>query len=306
VPLQEEHSPPAGSANDLESGVNPPDSDYASRTPKSLWAPSVGDQSISPPDSDYASRAPQSLWAPVVGDNSLQSPSNGSTLSKKSKSYRNIGLGCMSLMLIGAIIAVAIIAAGRGGANGSRVDGSVTSGGGSDINTGGNGGGVDTGSDGGGVDTGSDGGGVDTGADNPPPEAPLTNRQQLMHDIVLGISGVKALQDTTSPQYQARKWLLFEDILWLASASSFQTARIIQRYALATFYFSTDGPNSWKDNNWMDGDECNEDFWEGISCNENNEIRAIAFGKSRREKESDISSLYSFANTTNYSLTCDR
>jgi hypothetical protein len=302
VPLQEEHSPPAGSANDLESGVNPPDSDYASRTPKSLWAPSVGDQSISPPDSDYASRAPQSLWAPVVGDNSLQSPSNGSTLSKKSKSYRNIGLGCMSLMLIGAIIAVGIIVAGGGGGNGSRVESPVTSGGGSD-NTGsdgggsGNGGESNTGSNGSVTDTGSDSGGVDTETeaeveDPFSEEAQLTDRQQLMHDIIMGVSGVEALQSTASPQSQARKWLLFEDILWLSPISTFTSERIIQRYALATFYFSTDGPNSWKDNNWMKGDECKGDFWDGISCNENNEIRAIAFGKSGRETLSNISNLY--------------
>jgi hypothetical protein len=303
VPLQEEHSPPTGSGNDLESGVNPPDSDYASRTPKSLWAPSVGDQSISPPDSDYASRAPQSLWAPIVGDNSLQSPSNDSALSKRSKSYRNIGLGCMSLMLIGAIIAVAIIAAGGGGGDGSRVESSV--------NTGGNGGESNTGSNGGVIDTGNDSGGVDTETETEvedpfSEEAQLTDRQQLMHDIIMGVSGDEALQNTASPQSQARKWLLFEDILWLSPISSFTSERIIQRYALATFYFSTDGPNSWKDNNWMKGDECKGDFWDGISCNENNEIRAIAFGKSRREILSNISNLYTFANTTNYSLTCDR
>jgi hypothetical protein len=283
VPSQEEeHAPPTGSGNDLESGVYPPDSDYASRSPKSLWVPSIGDQSINPPDSDYASRAPQSLWAPVVGDNSLQSPRNASTLSKRSKSYRNVGLGCMSLMLIGAIIAVGIIAAGGGGGNGSRVENSVTSGGGSD-NTGSDGGGS---SNGGGIDTGSDGDGVDTetGADDPfSEEAPLTDRQQLMHDTIMGVSGDEALQDTASPQSQARKWLLFEDILWLSPISSFTSNRIIQRYALATFYFSTDGPNSWKENNWMKGDECEGDFWDGISCNEYNEIRAIAFGKSRRE-----------------------
>jgi hypothetical protein len=277
---EEERAPPVGSGNDLESGVYPPDSDYASRSPKSLWVPSIGDESINPPDSDYASRVPLSLWAPVVGDDSLQS----ATLSKRSKSYRNVALGCMSLMLIGAIIAVGIIAAGGDGGNGSRVENSVTSGGGAD-NTGsdgggtGNGGGIDTGSSGGG----SDGGGVDTetGADDPfSEEAPLTDRQQLMHDIIMGVSGDEALQDTASPQFQARKWLLFEDILWLSPISSFTSERIIQRYALATFYFSTDGPNSWKENNWMKGDECKGDFWDGISCNENNEIRAIAFGKS--------------------------
>jgi hypothetical protein len=315
VPSQEEeHAPPTGSGNDLESGVYPPDSDYASRSPKSLWVPSIGDQSISPPESDYASRAPQSLWAPVVGDDSLQSPSGGSTLSKRTKSYRNVGLGCMTLMLIGAIIAVGIIAAGGGGGNGSRVESSVTSGGGSD-NTGsdgggtGNGGEIDTGSNDGVIDTGSDSGGADTETEVEDPfaeEAPLTDRQQLMHDMIMGVSGDEALQDTESPQYQARKWLLFEDILWLSPISSFTSERIIQRYALATFYFSTDGPNSWKENNWMKGDECKGDFWDGISCNKNNEIRAIAFGKSRRETLSDISNLYSFANTTYYSLTRDR
>lgn len=287
VPSQEENSPPTGSGNDLESGFHPPDSDYASRTPKSLWDPSVGDASVMPPDSDYASRAPLSLWAPVVGDDSLQSPSNHSTLSKRSKSFRFIGLGCMSLMLIGAIVAVAIIAAGGGGGNGSRVENSVTNGGssdntGSDVGGSGNGGEIDTGSNG---PTPSDGGGIDKeaeiGAEDPlPEEAPLTDRQQLMHDIFMGVSGNEALQDTTSPQFQARKWLLFEDILWLSPINTFTSERIIQRYVLATFYFSTDGPNSWKDNNWMKGDECKGDFWDGISCNENNEIRAIAFGKS--------------------------
>jgi hypothetical protein len=330
---EEECSPPSVNANDLESGINPPDSDYASRAPTNLWAPSIGEDSLTsgiyPPDSDYASRAPKCLWAP---NDSIQSPSNisgyddQSTLTKRSKAFRFIGLCFISLMLIGAIIAVAMIVVGGGGDNESRANGAVTTGSGSDntgsngggIDTGGNGGntgngdGIDTGSNGGVVDIGSDSGGVDTEtepepvADDPPPaEAPLTDRQQLMHDIIMGVSG-DALQDFASPQSQARRWLLFEDILWLSPISSFKIERIIQRYALATFYFSTDGPNSWKDNNWMDSDECSGDFWDGISCNENDEIRAIAFGKSRREGLSNISNLYSFANTTHYSFACDR
>jgi hypothetical protein len=301
VPSQdeEERSPPG--ANDLESGINPPDSDYASHAPTNLWAPSLGEDSLAsgmcPPDSDYASRAPPNLaWAP--NDSIVESPSNisgyddQSTLTKRSKAFRFIGLAFISLMLIGAIIAVAMIVVGGGGDNESRANGAVTSGGGSSdttasngggIDIGGNDGGIDTGSNGGGIDAGSDDGGVDTGTetvDPTPVEAPLTDRQQLMHDIIsMRVSG-DALQDFASPQSQARRWLLFEDTLWLSPISSFKIERIIQRYALATFYFSTDGPNSWKDNNWMDGDECSGNFWDGISCNENDEIRAIAFGKS--------------------------
>jgi hypothetical protein len=280
----EERMPPAGSedVNDLESGIYPPDSDYASRAPKSsIWAPSIGDNSMGP--------SPSNL--PMEEDDSIS--------SKRSKSFRFLALGFISLLLVGAIIAVAVVVAGAGGGSGSREIGSVTGGGGGDDT--GNGGGIDTGSNGGGVDTGSNGGGVDTnaGTGNPPPDMPpLTNRQQLLHDIVVGVSGGAILQDTTSPQSQARNWLLYEDTMWLSPSTSFTSERITQRYVLAIFYYATNGPNSWKDNNWMGGDECDGDFWDGISCNENDEIRAIAFGKSRRKHSPKlISGLHLFANT---------
>jgi Leucine-rich repeat (LRR) protein len=56
----------------------------------------------------------------------------------------------------------------------------------------------------------------------------------------LSISSLDRLRDKTSPQFKAAKWLNDDERLKMYSK-----ARILQRFSLATFFFSTGGPTSW-------------------------------------------------------------
>lgn len=106
----------------------------------------------------------------------------------------------------------------------------------------------------------------------------LTSREQSLQNIFATISD-GSLNVVDSPQYKAKSWMFREDGLLLTPSATVSNERILQRYALAVFYFSTNGPGTWLDNNWLQGDECSNMFWDGISCNDDDQVRAIAFGK---------------------------
>ena len=108
-------------------------------------------------------------------------------------------------------------------------------------------------------------------------ESSLTIRQQAMQDILVRITEPKVLEDETTPQYRARQWLFFGD----NNEIEIEEPRIIQRFALAAIFFATGGEDSWTDAyNWLQGNECDGDFWHGLSCNPQGQVRAILFGKS--------------------------
>jgi len=265
----------------LISGVKPSDNDREVPAPMEEDDDDDLESGIGPPDSDYASRVPRSLWAlsnytTGTGKNPFSMQPHRSTVSgeKRKKSKLFLALGCLSLVLVAAIIGVAI--AVSGGDDGGNKSGAAN---------------VGTGNDGGSSDQGNGSGGsvdsVDVPVPVPEPEpvdtldpTVLDERQNLLYDTVVGLSNQNTFLDAKSPQFQARNWLLFEDDFWMTPNLSFTSTRITQRYALATFYFATDGPVSWKDTSWLQDDECSGDFWFGISCNEGNEVRAIAFGRS--------------------------
>jgi hypothetical protein len=108
----------------------------------------------------------------------------------------------------------------------------------------------------------------------------LTDREQSLMDIFETVSA-QGLDDAESPQSKAKEWMFHDDLLKLTPSATVSPERIAQRYALAVFYFSTNGTESWSSNNWLQGDECSNMYWTGISCNEDNEVRALAFGKYR-------------------------
>jgi len=119
-----------------------------------------------------------------------------------------------------------------------------------------------------------------SGRDKNAESAPASpSRDQALMDIVSTISSSQALSDPTSPQYKAKAWLILDDPLLLTPSETITDQRILQRYALAVFYFATGGPETWNPNSWMQGNECSGQFWIGLSCNDNDEVRAIAFGK---------------------------
>eukprot|EP00544_Gedaniella_sp_CCMP2646_P011764 CAMPEP_0202482554 /NCGR_PEP_ID=MMETSP1361-20130828/1956_1 /ASSEMBLY_ACC=CAM_ASM_000849 /TAXON_ID=210615 /ORGANISM="Staurosira complex sp., Strain CCMP2646" /LENGTH=564 /DNA_ID=CAMNT_0049110493 /DNA_START=48 /DNA_END=1740 /DNA_ORIENTATION=- len=102
-------------------------------------------------------------------------------------------------------------------------------------------------------------------------------RDQELVNIMSTISSSQSLSDPTSPQYMAKQWLIEEDPLQLTPSDFVSEGRILQRYALAVFYFATGGPESWDPNSWLQGQECAGQYWIGLSCNDNDEVRAMAF-----------------------------
>jgi hypothetical protein len=128
-------------------------------------------------------------------------------------------------------------------------------------------------------------GGSDDAKESSPPlvddaDVALNAREQSLMNIFVTVSA-QGLDVVNSPQYKAKEWMFHEDLLVLTPSAIVSPERIAQRYALAVFYFSTNGSESWSTNNWLLGDECSNMYWNGISCNENNEVRALAFGKYR-------------------------
>ena len=67
--------------------------------------------------------------------------------------------------------------------------------------------------------------------------------------------GGAALSDSNSPQYSAAKWLSEE-----VNFTSYSNQTVIQRYALATLYYSTNGDEWNQANRWLTGK--NECTWE--------------------------------------------
>jgi hypothetical protein len=109
----------------------------------------------------------------------------------------------------------------------------------------------------------------------PQPGDPLTPEQQVIHDAIVRVTGPKILEDPTTPQHIARRWLLYEDDeVWNASEEG-----VIQRYALASFYFATGGGDRrWVENSWMIGPECgnnDREPWTGLNCSPDGEVRAL-------------------------------
>lgn len=105
-------------------------------------------------------------------------------------------------------------------------------------------------------------------------------RQIKLEAIIEKASTPEALSTEGSPQSRARNWLLYDDTLYLDPRTNATEAQVIQRYSLATLYFSTGGDTTWASNNWLQGGECDGRYWDHIDCTEDKEVRALAFGKS--------------------------
>jgi len=117
-----------------------------------------------------------------------------------------------------------------------------------------------------------------TGTTETDTDASLSPREKALLEIFQSVSS-EGLHDVESPQYKAREFIFHADPLNLTPSQSVSNDRIAQRYALAVFYFSTNGHNTWAENNWLQGDECENVYWTGISCNDESEVRAISFGE---------------------------
>eukprot|EP00542_Grammatophora_oceanica_P013591 CAMPEP_0194045344 /NCGR_PEP_ID=MMETSP0009_2-20130614/16703_1 /TAXON_ID=210454 /ORGANISM="Grammatophora oceanica, Strain CCMP 410" /LENGTH=892 /DNA_ID=CAMNT_0038690183 /DNA_START=186 /DNA_END=2864 /DNA_ORIENTATION=+ len=124
-----------------------------------------------------------------------------------------------------------------------------------------------------------------------PTFAPTTKEFDDFLELVLPYSGQEALEDKSSPQYQAAIWAANEDELELPIESD----QLLQRYFLACFYFATSGDENWELCNrpdptcggdpsvkaWLTGtySECE---WLGIQCDDatNTKVETIFFRRS--------------------------
>jgi hypothetical protein len=90
------------------------------------------------------------------------------------------------------------------------------------------------------------------------------NREELnaVDTILSAISAPEQLMNETTPQYKAREWLRNDPLLDYVLEQG--PTRLKQRYALAEFYFATDGPN-WNISGFLVSNltECN---WTGVTC----------------------------------------
>jgi hypothetical protein len=102
-----------------------------------------------------------------------------------------------------------------------------------------------------------------------------SDRQKAIDRIISQLTGSKVLKNSSSPQAQAREWLMFDD----DEPYTVSEARVVQRYVLASFFFGTGGFNAWTNTNWLNGNECAEgQEWHGIHCNERGEVRTLVQG----------------------------
>lgn len=238
-PATDEESPPPIHEDDLESKAddNRSFSSQSHSTTRASRTRSSRSDPPTPPDSDYASNAPSSIWEtsfrtgrtssiPLQAaspDDNIRRSSNVTNFTKPGKSWCMIILAVVSVLLVGAVIAVSVVVFGNGSERAAQ--------------------------------------------------------EQDLNNIIYSVSDSAALEDERTPQYKARMWLVYEDTFLKSHKLTDAEQRVIQRYVLAVFYFSTNGPNSWGSNSWLVGGECAEPVWFGISCNDNGEVRAIGFGK---------------------------
>ena len=102
----------------------------------------------------------------------------------------------------------------------------------------------------------------------------LAKRFMRMQEIVRPISGYDALLDATSPQFLALDWIANRDTYRMDPDDPL----LIQRYALAVLYFSTNGKGWKKTFKWLTGvHECEWKADGGVrQCNEQGEITDLS------------------------------
>lgn len=118
-----------------------------------------------------------------------------------------------------------------------------------------------------------------------PSWAPSSERESQMNAVFRSFYvGTNPAFVFDTIQFEARMWIIYTDPKELPVTD---VLRIKQRYSLYVFYLSTGGAN-WKNKgDWTTGiDECGEivngvvySEWFGLGCNDDNEVRALAFGE---------------------------
>jgi hypothetical protein len=102
------------------------------------------------------------------------------------------------------------------------------------------------------------------------------------------VSDAEALQDDSSPQFLALRWLANNDTMVL-DLDSTCPAILVERYVLAVLYFSTSGLDVL---NFLSASSIcewnNEDG--GVDCNEDDLVVALFLGMSKQEEAINLAS----------------
>jgi hypothetical protein len=96
-----------------------------------------------------------------------------------------------------------------------------------------------------------------------------------------GVADAEALQDKSSPQFLALRWLANNDaeVLDLDSTS---TMSIVERYVVAVLYFATSGEGGLNVLSFLTATSVCE--WKGISCNRDDLVVGLLLGTSKHEE----------------------
>lgn len=121
-----------------------------------------------------------------------------------------------------------------------------------------------------------------------PSAAPTSDTFSMLLDFLKGltVSTEDLFDSRNSPQYQAALWLADDDEYVQANGLNLEDPRLLQRYALASLYYSTGGDN-WKlcgadspscgDTTWLtDPNECD---WFIVDCDADGVVSQINFRK---------------------------
>lgn len=115
--------------------------------------------------------------------------------------------------------------------------------------------------------------------DKGPPPTPVPPLEKIIETLSLVSSdGGDALQTPGSAQHNALSWLANDTF-----QGYYTDEKLIQRYSLATLFFSTNGKNWYNSSMWLDdGDECDR-WWQptgGILCDAlNGSIISLGLGR---------------------------
>ena len=120
--------------------------------------------------------------------------------------------------------------------------------------------------------------GVTIPKDKGPTPTPVPPLEEIIETLSLVSSdGGEALQTPGSAQHNALSWLANDTF-----QGYYTEEKLIQRYSLATLFFSTNGRNWYNNSMWLDeGDECDR-WWQptgGILCDTlNGSITSLGLG----------------------------
>jgi hypothetical protein len=122
-----------------------------------------------------------------------------------------------------------------------------------------------------------------------PPAAPTpcTSRECLLGEILVQneIADAEALQDDSSPQYQALRWLANDDTAVL-DLDSTSLVILVERYFIAVLYFATSGGGWLEQLNFLSASsvcEWNFGSYTGIYCNGDDLVVRVDLSKSKHE-----------------------